>query len=67
MFWIGLCMFCFGITFVNLACFYKCRGQHQKKLQEIIEKVGLKSATTLIARAENMNEESMQDAKFQIE
>jgi hypothetical protein len=40
---------------------------HQKKLQEIIERVGLKSATNLISHADNMNEESHHSANFQIE
>lgn len=56
LFWIGLGMFCLGVTLINLACFYKCRGNHQQKLHEIIEKVGLKSATRLITKTDAMND-----------
>lgn len=42
-FWIGLALFCELLTLVNFVCFFKCRGEHQKKAQELSEKLGLKS------------------------
>ena len=42
LFWFGLSFFCFLLSLINLACFYKCRGAHQKKIKEIMESIGLR-------------------------
>lgn len=48
LFWIALCALCFILNIINFVSYLKCRGNHQQKLQELAEKVGLGSARSLV-------------------
>ena len=44
LFWIGLGYFCAMLSVLNFGCYFKCRGEHQKKAKELTKKMGLKAA-----------------------
>ena len=47
LFWIGLAIFCSLLTAINFICFFKCRGEHQKKAQQWSNKLGLKKVSSM--------------------
>lgn len=48
LFWIALCALCFILNVINFVSYLKCRGNHQLKLKEFAEKVGLGSGRSLV-------------------
>jgi hypothetical protein len=48
LFWIVLCAVCFILNAINFAFFLKCRGNHQQKLKNLVDRIGLPSASRLV-------------------
>ena len=47
LFWIGLAYFGAMLTTLNFGCYFKCRGEHQKKAKELTKKVGIKAVENM--------------------
>lgn len=48
LFWIALCATCFLLGAINFRLFLKCRGQHQEKFKNLVDRIGIVSAHRLV-------------------
>lgn len=47
LFWIGLGFFASLLGMINLYCYFKCRGEHQKKVRDLSAKFGVQLGSQL--------------------